>query len=68
LRIGPGRIDFLGPRLDAPREDEAKRVKLTLEHDPEKWKPVFRRDKREVFARRAQRRDETMIRLNLIGS
>jgi hypothetical protein len=24
-----------------------------LEHDPEKWKPVFPRDKREAFARRS---------------
>jgi hypothetical protein len=24
----------------------------SLEHDPEKWKPVFPRDKREAFARR----------------
>ena len=25
----------------------------TLEHDPEKWEPVFPRDKREAFARRS---------------
>jgi hypothetical protein len=24
-----------------------------LEHDPEKWEPVFPRDKREAFARRS---------------
>jgi hypothetical protein len=30
------------------------RLKLrTLEHDPEKWVPVFPRDKREAFARRS---------------
>src|SRR3981081_850455 len=26
---------------------------LRLEHDPEKWKPVFPRDKREALARRS---------------
>ena len=26
---------------------------LMLEHDPEKWVPVFPRDKREAFARRS---------------
>jgi hypothetical protein len=26
---------------------------MSLEHDPEKWKPVFPRDKREAFARRS---------------
>jgi hypothetical protein len=30
----------------------AKRV-FALEHDPEKWEPVFPRDKREAFARRS---------------
>jgi hypothetical protein len=25
-------------------------IKRALEHDPEKWKPVFPRDKREAFA------------------
>src|SRR6185437_5768600 len=29
------------------------RFRTTLEHDPEKWKPVFPRDKREAFARRS---------------
>jgi hypothetical protein len=24
-----------------------------IEHDPEKWEPVFPRDKREAFARRS---------------
>jgi hypothetical protein len=32
-----------------------------LEHDPEKWKPVFRKD-------HAQTKDEIMIRFNLIES
>jgi hypothetical protein len=37
---------------------------ITLpEHDPEKWAPVFSRDKREAFARRScPNRDEIMIR------
>jgi hypothetical protein len=26
---------------------------MSLEHDPEKWEPVFPRDKREAFARRS---------------
>jgi hypothetical protein len=26
---------------------------MELEHDPEKWVPVFPRDKREAFARRS---------------
>ncbi len=29
-----------------------------LEHDPEKWKPVFPRDKREAFARRSCSNEE----------
>jgi hypothetical protein len=29
-----------------------------FEHDPEKWAPVFRRDKREAFARRLCSRNE----------
>jgi hypothetical protein len=28
-------------------------LERTLEHDPEKWVPVFPRDKREAFARRS---------------
>jgi hypothetical protein len=28
-------------------------VAAELEHDPEKWEPVFPRDKREAFARRS---------------
>jgi hypothetical protein len=32
-----------------------------IEHDPEKWEPVFRKD-------HAQQKDEIMIRFNLIGS
>src|SRR4051794_20797403 len=28
-------------------------LSATLEHDPEKWAPVFPRDKREAFARRS---------------
>jgi hypothetical protein len=28
-------------------------VAILLEHDPEKWTPVFPRDKREAFARRS---------------
>jgi hypothetical protein len=31
----------------------AKPLKPCLEHDPEKWIPVFPRDKREAFARRS---------------
>jgi hypothetical protein len=27
-------------------------VRRMLEHDPEKWKPVFPRDKREALARK----------------
>ena len=28
---------------------------MTLEHDPEKWDPVFPRDEREAFARRSNK-------------
>jgi hypothetical protein len=38
------------------------------EHDPEKWVPIFPRDKREAFAIMLKQRDEIMIRFNLIGS
>src|SRR5216684_9010739 len=38
-----------------------RNVRQTLEHDLEKRKPVFPRDKREAFARRS-------CRFNLIGS
>jgi hypothetical protein len=34
---------------------------IVLEHDPEKWKPVFRKD-------HAQQRDEIMMRFHLIAS
>ena len=30
-----------------------RKLNSDLEHDPEKWKPVFPRDKREAFARRS---------------
>ena len=33
----------------------------SLEHDPEKWEPVFRKD-------HAQTRDQIMMRFNLIAS
>jgi hypothetical protein len=35
-----------------------------------KWEPVFRRDKREAFARRScsNKKNEIMIRFNLIRS
>ena len=33
----------------------------TVEHDPEKWEPVFRKD-------HAQTKDEIMLRFNPIGS
>jgi hypothetical protein len=29
-----------------------------LEHDPEKWQPIFPRDKREAFARRSCSNDK----------
>src|SRR5258708_2870904 len=32
---------------------EAGEIHENLEHDPEKWVPVFPRDKREAFARRS---------------
>jgi hypothetical protein len=41
----------------------------SLEHDPEKWKPVFPRDKRKAFALRScSNRDEIMIRFHPIAS
>ncbi|WP_283813341.1 hypothetical protein [Bradyrhizobium sp. Leo121] len=38
-------------KIRDPRRHSTVRVgKMPLEHDPEKWKPVFPRDKREAFA------------------
>src|SRR4030088_2143965 len=37
----------------AARSTQYRRVPGPIEHDPEKWKPVFPRDKREAFARRS---------------
>ena len=39
-------------------------------HDPEKWEPVFPRDKREAFAWEIMplEKDAIMIRFNLIES
>jgi hypothetical protein len=41
-----------------------------LKHDPEKWQPVFPRDKRECVCAEIMLKqgDEIMIRFNLIGS
>jgi hypothetical protein len=41
-----------------------------LEHDPEKWKPVFPRDKRETRLREImlEQSDEMMMRFHLIAS
>src|SRR4030088_2463908 len=37
----------------AARSTQYRRVPGPIEHDPEKWGPVFPRDKREAFARRS---------------
>jgi hypothetical protein len=49
-------------------------MKEALEHDPEKWKPVFPRDKREAFARRScsnnkmtDEHDSTQLKHALVG-
>jgi len=42
----------LGAGPQAARKAEQKRRGHRLEHDPEKWEPVFPRDKREAFARK----------------
>src|SRR5260221_14071463 len=47
-RQGAARTTGIATRLSHHRFQLAK-----LEHDPEKWKPVFPRDKREAFARRS---------------
>ncbi|MGY3603723.1 MULTISPECIES: hypothetical protein [unclassified Bradyrhizobium] len=54
-------------KIRDPRRHSTVRVgKVPLEHDPEKWKPVFPRDKREAFAQedhaQTKRRDHDPIR------
>jgi len=44
-------LDLLA--VDSPSASSSGNTSSTLEHDPEKWVPVFPRDKREAFARRS---------------
>jgi hypothetical protein len=47
--------------VDVEARDPRARAGVLLEHDPEKWEPVFGKD-------HAQTKSWTMIRFNLIGS
>jgi hypothetical protein len=49
FQIKPGRGHGRTPQ----QKGCIQRRERNLEHDPEKWEPVFRRDKREAFARRS---------------
>jgi hypothetical protein len=50
----------IGPR-NSPSDASGgiARAQRLLEHDPEKWIPVFPRDKREAFARRSCSNEKT---------
>jgi hypothetical protein len=44
--------------ISIPTADIREVAAEALEHDPEKWTPVFPRDKREAFARRSCSNDK----------
>ena len=48
-----GRNILIDYQFAAADVDRTHTLAKELEHDPEKWAPVFPRDKREAFARRS---------------